>query len=312
MLHFSYDEDRLIFTVHTKYEMYREIMGQLAGKVAVITGASRGLGLAIAQTYAREGAAVVIGARNSRQIEQVVADLRASGAQAAGRSCDVGDLMQVRALADLAVETFGKIDIWVNNAGLSNAYGPTSSIPVQRFEAVINTNVLGTYYGSMVALEHMLPRKSGKLINLLGRGDDGPVKYQNAYASSKIWIRSFTLALAQEHKRDGVGIYAFNPGLVDTDMLRQLEAVEGYEKKLKPLSTVIRWWANDADVPANKALWLASSATDGKTGLVVKVLTTRKVIGGLLNDVTRRITRQPGRDATLSIKSIPAALRAEP
>ena len=75
---------------------------------------------------------------------------------------------------------------------------------------------------------------------------------------------------------------------------------------------MIRWWANDAEVPANKALWLVSSATDGKTGLIVNVLTKRKVIGGLVQDVVRRITRQPARDATLSIKSIPAALRAEP
>ncbi len=286
-------------------------MGQLAGKVAVITGASRGLGLAIAQTYAREGAAIVIAARSSAQIEKVVGQLRASGAQASGLPCDVGDLAQVRALADHAIATFGQIDIWVNNAGIASVFGPTTSIPVDRFERVVHTNILGTYYGSMVALEHMLPRKSGKLINLLGRGDDGPVKYQNAYASSKIWINSFTKALSQEHKTDGVGIFAFNPGLVDTDMLRQLEAVAGYEAKLKPLSTVIRWWANDADVPANKALWLASSATDGKTGLVVKVLNTREVITGLLRDVGRRLTRQPRRDATLSITSIPPIVRAE-
>lgn len=283
-------------------------MGQLAGKVAVITGASRGLGLAIAQKYAQEGAAVVIAARSSSQIEKVVSELRAQGYQASGRPCDVSDLAQMRALADHAIATFGHIDIWVNNAGIVTVFGPTSSIAPERFKAVINTNILGTYYGSLVALEHMLPRKSGKLINLLGNGDDRPVKYQNAYASSKAWIKSFTKALALEHSQSGIDIFAFNPGLVDTEMLHQLEAVEGFEAKLKPLSMVMRWWMNPPDVPAQKALWIASSASDGKNGAVVKVLDRAAVISGLLRDVKRRLTGQPHPDTTLNITTVPSAL----
>lgn len=283
-------------------------MTQLTGKVAVITGGSRGLGLAIAQTYAREGAAVVIASRSSGQVETAVSELRKSGAKASGIACDVGDLARVRALADHAVQTFGQIDIWVNNAGLAGIYGPTVSVPVERFETVLKTNIFGVYYGSIVALEHMLPRNSGKLINLLGRGDDGPVKYQNAYASSKIWVKSFTQALAQEHKDSGVGIYAFNPGLVDTDLLRQVDSIQGYEERLKPLSMIIRWWANPPEVPAQKALWLASSATDGKTGLVVKVLGRTQIIGGLLRDVGRRLTRKPMPDTSLTITSFPPSM----
>ncbi len=163
---------------------------------------------------------------------------------------------------------------------------------------------MGTYYGSVTALDRFTAQGSGKLINLLGRGDRKPVAFQNAYAPSKTWVRSFTLALAQEYKDQGIGIYAFNPGLVDTDMLRKLEAVPGYETKLNPLSTVIQMWGNEPEVPAEKALWLASSATDGKTGLEVKVLTPAVLIRGVLKLLRSKITRQPLPAVPLDITTV--------
>jgi NAD(P)-dependent dehydrogenase (short-subunit alcohol dehydrogenase family) len=283
-------------------------MGLLENKVAVITGSSRGLGFAIAETYAEQGAAVVLAARTTKAVDEAVAQLRARGFRASGVACDVGNLAQVEALAEHAVQTFGQIDIWVNNAGVSGAYGPTAHLSNDSVDRVIRTNITGLYYGSVTALRHMLPRKTGKLINLLGRGESGPVKFQNAYASSKSWVRSFTLALAQEYADSGVGIYAFNPGLVDTDMLHQLEAVEGYEKKLNPLRTVMRFWANPPEVPAQKALWLASSATDGKTGLRVNVLGMPQMVGGLLRDFSRRLTGKAAPNTDLNITILPPAL----
>lgn len=281
-------------------------MKELENKVAVITGGTRGLGLGIAQTYAAAGARVVIAGRSQSTLDAALKQLHEEGAQAVGIPCDVSDLEQVEALGKYAVDTFGRIDIWVNNAGLSAPYGPTVDIPPPMFMKVINTNIIGVYNGSVVALRYMLPQHSGKLINLLGRGEKKGVPFQNAYSASKVWVRNFTLSLAEENKDSGVEIFAFNPGLVDTDMIRQVEAVEGYEKRLKPLETVIRLWANPPEVPAQKALWLASSATDGKTGLRVNVLDRRTAIRGLLRDVWRRITRQPAPDTSLSIHTVTA------
>ncbi|MCA9894565.1 MAG: SDR family oxidoreductase [Anaerolineae bacterium] len=281
-------------------------MKELENKVAVITGGTRGLGLGIAQTYAAAGARVVIAGRSQSTLDAALKQLHEEGAQAVGIPCDVSDLEQVEALGKYAVDTFGRIDIWVNNAGLSAPYGPTVDIPPPMFMKVINTNIIGVYNGSVVALRYMLPQHSGKLINLLGRGEKKGVPFQNAYSASKVWVRNFTLSLAEENKDSGVEIFAFNPGLVDTDMIRQVEAVAGYEKRLKPLETVIRLWANPPEVPAQKALWLASSATDGKTGLRVNVLDRRTAIRGLLRDVWRRITRQPAPDTSLSIHTVTA------
>lgn len=281
-------------------------MDTLKNKVAVITGSTRGLGLAIARLYAAEGAAVVISGRAQATVDAVVAELRAAGAQAAGLAGDVSDLPQVAALGAFAVDTYGGIDIWVNNAGLSASYGPTTGVMTAAFMRVVNTNIVGTYNGAMVALGHMLPARRGKLINLLGRSRPKGVKYQNAYSASKAWVASFTAALAAENEASGVGIFAFNPGLVDTDMLRRVDVVEGYEAKVKPLATVIRLWGNQPDLPARKALWLASEATDGKTGLAVNVLTPGAALLGLLREGGRRLTGRPVPDTTITIRSVAA------
>lgn len=281
-------------------------MKTLENRVSVITGGTRGLGLGIAQAYAAEGSAVVIAGRSQSTLDSALAELRARGARAEGITCDISDVQQVEALAAFAIEKFGTIDIWVNNAGQSAPYGPTIAIPRSEFLQVITTNIIGTYNGSMVALRHMLPKGSGKLINLLGRGADDKkgVKFQNGYAASKMWIRSFTLALASEHADSGVGIFAFNPGLVDTDLLRRVNVVAGYEQHLKPLETVIRLWGNPPEIPAQKALWLASSATDGKTGMVISVLTWQRLIGGLLHEMVRRARGLPAPDTSLKIHTI--------
>ncbi len=145
-------------------------MGILAGKVAVITGSTRGLGLAIAQAYAAEGAAVVISSRSAEAVQRVVESLLSNGRQAAGLAVDVADLKQVQALADLALRSFGKIDIWVNNAGTTGAYGPTIALDPQVFAGVVQTNIMGTYHGSLTALQIFKKQGSGKLINMLGYG----------------------------------------------------------------------------------------------------------------------------------------------
>jgi glucose 1-dehydrogenase len=283
-------------------------MGSLNNKVAVITGGTRGLGLAIAQAYACEGAAVVIASRSVRSVDQAVHLLKQQSARVDGMACNVNDQAQVQALVDRVVKTFGHFDIWVNNAGRGAPYGPSADVPSDRFEAVLKTNIWGNYYGSIAALHHFVPRGSGKLINLLGRGDSELVPLQNAYASSKAWLKNFTLALAKEYRQSGVGVYAFNPGLVLTEMLSNLEAIDGYETKMNPLRFVTRLWANPPEVPAQKAVWIASAATDGKTGLQVCMLTPRFMIAGLLREAGRRLTGRAEPIEALQIKAVPSAI----
>lgn len=131
----------------------KEIM---QNKVAVITGGSRGLGYAIAESYARKGAKVVIASWTQKAVDKEVRKLSESGVQAEGLACDVSDLQQVGTLAEFAVKSIGRLDIWANNAGLSAPDGPTAHIPSQDFQSVTDTNVTGTYNGSVTAIRYFV------------------------------------------------------------------------------------------------------------------------------------------------------------
>jgi len=277
-------------------------MKLLEGKTAVITGSSRGLGYAIAKACAEQGANVVLAARTEATLHSAVAELKDQGYKAEGYVCDTAKLEDVERLAQGAVLTFGRIDIWVNNAGIGAPYGLTMSISPEKIKKVVDTNIMGVYYGSHVSMRHFLAQGSGKLINLLGRGDSGPVPYQNPYASSKAWVKSFTQSLAKEHARSGVEVMAINPGLVITEMLTNVDAIAGFEEKVLPLNTVIRFWGNVPDVPAQKVVWMASSATDGRNGLMVNFLSFGRMMAGVGKELWRWITRAPITTPTIKVR----------
>ena len=282
-------------------------MGILANKVAVITGASRGLGEAIARAFVREGASVVLAGRSIDALNALTTSLRRQGAKVGVLQTDVGDLSQVQALQAYAVDLFGTIDIWVNNAGYGGIFGPTTDIAPENYEQVLRTNIFGTYYGSLVALRYFLSqKKKGKLINLLGRGDRNIAPYQSAYGSSKAWVRAFTKTLVKENAKTGIDILAINPGLMETDLLQKVEVVHGSERKLKSFGTIIRMWANPPTVPAEKIVWLASSATDGKSGMEVNLLGTKQIVTGAFNELRDRLTRRPMPDKSPHIQMIDA------
>lgn len=263
----------------------------LAGRVAVITGSSRGLGLAFARLLGRHGATVVLTARTAADVERAVADLRTAGLAAHGLAADVGVLTDVERVRDEAVR-HGVLDIWVNNAGAAGVYGPTATTPVADFERVVRTNVLGTYYGSRVALGVFLAQGHGDLVNLYGRGDDRPVPLQNAYASSKAWVRSFTRALHKEVRGTGVRVHGMNPGLVRTDLLGRVRAQAGFEGRLKALPVVAALWGQDPDAAARPLLGLVTSTRPEFYDLTRRTTVTRalaNVIGGGL----RRDRRLP-------------------
>lgn len=282
-------------------------MAALENKVAVITGSSRGFGLAIARAYAGAGAAVVISSRTSSSVEQTVSGLQAEGHRAFGVSCDVSDLAQVETLARRTLDAFGQLDIWVNNAGIAGPYGPTVHLSPESFTQVLQTDIFGVYHGSLVAMRHFLRQDTGKLINVLGRGASNPTPYQNAYASSKTWVRSFTLALAKEYQESSVSVLAYNPGMMTTDLLTSVSVVEGYEDKLKVFPTIIRMWAKPPELPAQRMVALASAQTDGQTGKVVKEMSVPVMLWGAVREGVRRLFGSTDSGPELEINTVPPA-----
>ncbi|MBN1876932.1 MAG: SDR family oxidoreductase [Anaerolineae bacterium] len=281
-------------------------MKKLQDKVVVITGGTRGFGFVVAKALIREGAKVVVASRSPQSVERAVAMLQAEGGQAQGMACNVADLAQIKKLKTYAVEMYNRIDVWINNAGIGGPYGPTAHIAPDVLKSVLDTNIYGTYYGSWIAVRHFLSQGYGKLINLLGRGEKSPVPMQNAYASSKSWARSFTLALAKEYKDQGIGIYALNPGMMATELLTQVDVVAGYENRLTALPTVIRIFSKPPEVPAQKIVWLASAATDGRTGLILHESDPVSILMGAMREGLRRVFRRNTPEITLQVHTIPA------
>ena len=281
--------------------------GILQDKVAVITGGTRGFGLEIARAYAQEGAHVVIASRSEQAVSQALSLLAIEGLVVAGLPCHVARQDDVEQLAAFTIKSFGRLDIWVNNAAISAPYGPTAAIEPSAFEDVLHTNILGVYYGSRIALQHFCAANQGKLINILGEGARRPRAMQNAYGSTKAWTRSFTLALAREYKDTGIGVFAFNPGLMETELIQNVQAIQGYEGRMKPFVTVRRFLSQPPDVPARKAVWLASPATDGKTGLEVKELTAGKMFAGLTRLMIMKISGKPEPEIKMTVTTVPVA-----
>lgn len=234
----------------------------LEGKRTVITGGSRGLGLAMARAYLRAGARVVVASRSCEAISEAVASLRSEGGEALGVICDVGKWEQTRNLARKASSQWGGFDIWINNAGLSAAYGPTWELSMERIEAALRTNILGVAYGSWLAMQQFRAQGHGLLLNLLGRGTRRPSPFQNAYGSSKTWVRDFTRSLAVENDHPEIRVLAFNPGLLFTDLTEDVETVPGSRERLEIFSCVLGLLGNPPEVAAEKAIWLATE--DGR------------------------------------------------
>ena len=283
-------------------------MGQLDGKTAVITGSTRGLGNAIAAAFLAEGARVVVSGRHDASARIAAEKLDPTGTHVLAIRCDVSNLQSVRELSRGTIEHFGRYDIWVNNAGLSAPFGPTALIPADMFASVLNTNIIGTYYGTHCALQHFVPERRGKIVNILGRGDTGAVPLQAAYSTSKFWLKAFTETVAKEQRDSGVGIFGYNPGLMTTEFLSHAEAIEGYEARLNPLKTVVRMWGNPPEVPALEIVKLCSPATDGKTGLIRSQMHTAFMLGGAIREGARRLFRRPLAEMTMNVKSVKATI----
>ena len=177
-------------------------MGEMRNRVVVITGASSGFGRGAALKFAEAGAKVVLAARRKRLLKKVADECREVGADALVVETDVSDSSEVEELASRAVGRFGKIDVWINNAGVG-AVARFDETPLEEHEQVVQTNLMGTMYGSYVALQQFRKQGKGVLINVGSFAGKVAAPYLSSYSASKFGIRGLGMALRQELEENG-------------------------------------------------------------------------------------------------------------
>jgi NAD(P)-dependent dehydrogenase (short-subunit alcohol dehydrogenase family) len=191
-------------------------------KVIVITGSTRGIGFGLAREFLAQDCAVVISGRTQPAVDRAVAALIPAGdvRRVTGIACNTCDLDQVQALWDSAVRTFGRVDIWINNAGISRGAAHIEDIPAADVHMVIETNILGAIHGAVVALRGMRAQGAGAIYNMEGLGSDGMrLDGQHMYGLTKRALAYLTDSLADEVSGSRVIVGALRPGMMITDMI---------------------------------------------------------------------------------------------
>ncbi|MCH7531903.1 MAG: SDR family oxidoreductase [Gemmatimonadetes bacterium] len=189
----------------------------LEGRGVVVTGGGRGIGRAVARRLAESGAAVVVSARSTEEIEDVAEELRADGLQAHAVRCDVANEASVAAMAEEAIERLGTVDILVNNAGIALS-NPVKRLPLEEWNQIIAVNATGTFLCTRAFLPGMVDRGWGRIINVASVAGLRGARYIAAYTASKHAQVGFTRALAMEVAGNGITANAICPGYVDTPM----------------------------------------------------------------------------------------------
>ena len=249
----------------------------LKDKVAVITGATRGFGYAIAEALLKAGAIVVISGRSQEALTKAAASLQDLGF-VKGQVCDVREEAQVYALARFAVQSFGRIDIWINNAGYSSGAGLMLETPPEQAIDMFLANDMGTLYGSQAALHFMVRRGAGTLVNVYGQGSFlRPASPTGLYGATKAWITSFTRTLAEEVRGSGVKLIGFSPGMMLTDMLINPAVIgERGREMMKRYDFVLRSLGDDPQHAARKLV--ETIANNKKEFLEYRMLRPSKIM----------------------------------
>lgn len=235
----------------------------MAGQVAIVTGAGRGIGRAIAERYAAEGARVALVARSAEQVEAVAGGIEARGGKALAAPADVTDRSAVERMMRRVEEELGPVDVLVNNAGSFYAIGPAWEVEPEAWWRDVTINLEGLFLCCRAALPGMVARNQGRVLNMIGGGTGGPFPYGSGYASSKAAVMRLTECIAAELRQaeSRVAVFAMGPGLVRTTLTEyQLESPEGQ----RWLPRIRNAFAEGRDVPPTRAADLAVALASGR------------------------------------------------
>ena len=247
--------------------MSSSLIFDLNGKVAFITGGSRGIGEAIARAYARAGAAVAIASRKRENVQPVADAITRDGGKAIALACHTGDRAQIAAAIGEVAATFGGLDIVVNNAATNPQFGPLLDATDEMWDKTLQVNVKGYFAVAQIAVPHLLKRGGGKIINMASIAGITPGRMMGVYSVSKAAVLMLTQALAQELGPQGIQVNAIAPGVIQTKFSAALWSNAALSANVAAKSGRI----GQPEDLEGVALLLASSASNYINGSVIVV-----------------------------------------
>ena len=236
-------------------------MPGVAGKVVIVTGASRGIGEAAALALGRAGAAVMLLARDGARVEQVAQQVTRNGGQAAALACDVADYAAMQRAAAETRQRFGRLDVLVNNAGVIEPIASVADGDPAEWARNVQINLLGGYYAIRAVLPDMIAAGGGTIVNVSSGAALRPQQGWSAYCAGKAGLAMLTRAIALEHAGQGIRVFGFQPGMTDTDMQAIIRA-----SGVNPVSQIPRGNLTPVAHPAAAIVYLCTPAADDLCG----------------------------------------------
>ncbi len=236
----------------------------LSGRVALVTGASRGIGRAIALLLARHGAVVVVASRRIEDCEAVADEIRAAGGKASALACHIGEPDQIAATLREIDARHGRIDILVNNAATNPYFGPAIGLDLAAYQKTVDVNIRGYFWTSIEAARRMLAQGKGAIVNVASVNAVRPMDGQTCYSMTKAAIVNMTQGLAKEWARQGIRVNALMPGIVETRFaaaIHQNETIRAAMERLVPMGRIAQ-----PEEMAGAVLYLVSDAASYTTG----------------------------------------------
>jgi len=243
--------------------------GQLEGKVALVTGGSSGIGRATVLAFAAQGATVVIADVDDAAAEEVVDAVRLPGGVATFVHTDVADENQVQAMVETTVETYGRLDCAVNNAGIGGVFAPTADYPREVWDRVIAVNLTGTWLCVKHEIPQMLAGGGGAIVNTSSISGLQTGGHISAYCASKHAVIGITRSAAREYSKAGIRVNAVCPGGTETPLLDELFEAVGDDSAYLARHAIGRY-GQPSEV-AEAAVWLCSDAASFITGAAIPV-----------------------------------------
>lgn len=244
-------------------------MFDIRGKVAIVTGASRGIGQAIAEAFADAGAKVVVSSRKQESVDEVAAAIKAKGGEAIGIAAHNGEKAALQALVQATVDAYGTADILVNNAATNPHFGPVLDAEDSMWQKTIEVNLMGNVWLTQAVVPIMREKGGGKIINVASVNGLRPGRWQGVYSITKAGIISLTQTLAMELASDNILVNAIAPGLIKTKFARAIwenDTILNSILERTPMGRI-----GEPEDIVGLALYLASPASNFATGQVFVV-----------------------------------------